>query len=436
MNDKEKNLVLRVTGGQIPSGEVRVSGAKNAATRLMAAALLTEERVVLSNFPTELVDVRHKGRFIASLGALVDYNQDESILEITAGSLSDVPLENYDYPIRTTYLLAAGQLARNGRARIPYPGGCKLGERKYDLHILTWERLGCQVQEKETFIEITAPKSGMHGAEIHFPITTIGGTENGLLCGVVAQGTTVIKNAYISPEVENLIEMLRKMGAAISVEGTSLIVIEGGRPLHGATVATIPDRIEALTWIIYASLSGGKVVIRDVPHDSMLIPLQHLKSSGIDFFKNSEAVFITPECFSSHGIQPFELACGTHPGIISDMQPFYVLLAMMARGRSLIVDYRYPKRVAYLSELSRFSSAALSWSVDSAATIRIDGPNKLLGAEVVSTDLRGSMALVLAALLAEGQSVVHQVGMALRGYNNLEQKLINLGIQFEVTNEL
>jgi UDP-N-acetylglucosamine 1-carboxyvinyltransferase len=430
-----KKMKMRVQGGQIPSGEIQISGAKNSATRLMAAALLTHENVVLLNFPTELVDVRHKGRFMSSIGVLVDYNCVNSSVCINASQLAVRRLDSYDYPIRTTYLLVAGQIMQDGMARIPYPGGCKLGERKYDLHILVWKKLGCVVEEEKDHIKITATSGHFIGNEIDFPISTVGGTENALLCAVLAEGVTHIRNAYITPEIENLIQLLHLMGAEIEVEGASMITVRGVSSLRGATIEVIPDRIEALTWIVYAALSGGRVVLNDVPFSLMEIPLKHLRDAGVDYFRNETSVYISPECFSNHSLQPFEIACGTHPGIISDMQSFYVLLALKAAGRSVIIDYRYPERVAFAKELSKFCRGEISWSSKEVAFIRVNGPVCLQAAEVNSTDLRGSMTQVLAALLAEGESVVHDVGMALRGYNNMEGKLKSLGITFTLEND-
>jgi UDP-N-acetylglucosamine 1-carboxyvinyltransferase len=296
-----------------------------------------------------------------------------------------------------------------------------------------WEALGCSVEERSNCIEIVSKTGRFEGADIVFPITTVGGTENALLCASVANGVTRIYNAYITPEVENLIQMLRLMGADITLNGASTIIVQGKPELHGVTVGVISDRIEALTWIVYAALSGGMLIIEDVPFSQMEIPLKHLRDAGINYFKNDSSIYVSPDCFSDYYIQPFEVACGTHPGIISDMQTFYVLLAISAAGRSLIVDYRYPKRVAFLEQLAKFlPERTLDWQSGDAAIIRVNGPAKLNSAEVKSTDLRGSMTLVLAALLADGKSVVHDVGMALRGYNNLESKLKSLGIQFEV----
>jgi UDP-N-acetylglucosamine 1-carboxyvinyltransferase len=410
---------------------VSVSGAKNAATRLLAAALISDERVTLQNFPTELVDARHKQRFIEASGGRADFDSAEETAEIDGSNLSDRLLESYDYPIRTTYLLVPGLLKRLGVARIPYPGGCRIGIRRYDLHVMVWERMGAEVLETKDFIEVRARR--LKGAEISFPISTIGGTESALICGAIAEGETIVHNAYISPEISNLIEFLRSMGVGIEVYGNSFVRIQGRPFLRGTTLRVIPDRIEALTWIVFGALANRPLRVDNVPFADMEVPLIHLREAGIDFFRNSSSVFVSPDCIPN-GLQPFELACGTHPGVISDMQPFFVLLALGAEGISRIYDYRYPERTRYLEELAKFTGGGLTWQN---GKISVEGPRRFAPAEADSADLRGSMAVVLAALLAgnDGKSVVHNVGMALRGYNKLAVKLEQLGYRMEVVGD-
>lgn len=414
---------------QTPSGTVRVSGAKNSATRLLAASLLADRPVVLDNFPTELVDANVKLDFIRAIGGNVTIDHDYERVLLEARFLTSEPLDHYDYPIRTTYLLVAGQLRRNGIARIPYPGGCRIGVRKYDLHIMVWEALGAQVEEKEDHIEVRAKK--LVGREISFPISTVGGTENAILCGCIATGATRIKNAYITPEIIDLIELLRRLGAQIEVHGGSEVIVEGVSEFHSASHRVMSDRIEALTWMVYAAVSKGSITVLDVPISAMTIPLHHLRHAGIDYYQNSSGIRVDPSCLEDGVIQPFEVACGTHPGVISDMQPLYVILALFANGNSRIFDYRYPDRTRYLEEVSKFCPGILAW--DSAGSIRVEGPAKLVPATADSTDLRGSIAAILAALLADGASSVNNVEMALRGYNKLSAKLSSLGINFELT---
>lgn len=410
------------------NGAVTVSGAKNSATRVLAAALLSESQVILRNFPLELEDVKAKLAFIRSMGAKLVAVPEKEELYITGGDLSFENVVDFDLPIRTTYLLAGGALARHGHAKVPYPGGCKIGSRGYDLHIMVWRALGCVVEELTEYISVSGQ---LKGGEIDFPISTVGGTENALICASVASGSTRIRNAYVTPEVEDLIAFLREMGARIELEGSSHIHVTGNAGLLGsATFSIMPDRIEALTWLVLGAVSGGRLLIRNVPLETMQVPLIHLRDAGLDFFTNSNSVQVGPECIGPHGLQPFELATGTHPGVISDMQSFFVFLALFANGRSIIHDYRYPERIAYVSELAKFAPGALNAEK---GRISVVGPVKLQGSHALSTDLRGSMAQIMAALCADGPSQVDGVEMALRGYNRLPEKLQALGAKAEWT---
>ncbi len=412
--------------------KIRVSGAKNSATRLMAASMIADENVTLYNFPTQLVDANHKKRFIESVGGTVTFDDERELAEIETSSLVDTVLSDYDFPIRTTYLLVPGLLKKTGVAKIPYPGGCKIGSRGYDLHVMVWQKMGAIVEEKPDYIEVTAKQ--LSAAEIDFPITTIGGTETALICGSVANGTTIIRNAYISPEVFDLIHFLRSMGVDIEVVGNSFIKVHGTNYHRGISHKVISDRIEAITWMIFAAIAEKPMLIENVPFDDMEIPLTHLQEAGVDFFANKNAVMISKECMPN-GIQPFELATGTHPGVISDMQPFYVLLGLKANGISRIYDYRYPERVAYLKELSKFINGNLEWEK---GFIKTTGVAEFKPAVANSTDLRGSMAVLIAALLAGNnkQSKVKNIQMALRGYNKLEEKLKAIGFDFNIENEV
>lgn len=426
-----------IDGGIVPRGHVRVSGAKNSATRLLSAALLSDEPVTLRNFPTELVDVGHKMNFCRKLGAEITLDRETEQASIGAQALKSRLLtrNDYDVPIRTTYLLSAAQVLRSGIARIPYPGGCPIGGgsaggRGYDQHIMVWKALGAEVTEKDDHIEIAAPE-GFQGGTIRFTISTVGGTETALLCTAIARGRSEIYNAYITPEVEDLIAFLRRMGAEIDVFGSSHIVVEGrGQPLGGTHMSVMSDRIEALTWIVYAILSGGELTVHNVPFESMEVPLLHLQQAGIDFFRNSRSVHVTPGCLTSGSVQPFELACGAHPGVISDMQSFYVILALAAAGTSRVYDYRYPERIAFVGELAKLVQG--NHLTAERGKITINGPARFKPGVADSTDLRGSMAVVMAALCADGRSIINNVHMALRGYNDLEGKLRTIGGRIEV----
>lgn len=428
------SLRARIQGEQVPRGTIKLSGAKNAATRLMAAAMLTDDTVVLNGFPTELVDANHKARFMRASGVCVEMDSENDSVAIRADNLKTAEFDMDDgmFPIRTTYLLVPGQIRKTGRARIPYPGGCKIGARGYDLHVKIWECLGCSVEEKLGHIEVIG--NGFKAGQINFPISTVGGTENALMCASIADGMTEIVNAYITPEIDDLIKLLNRMGAEIEVFGNSMIRVNGREKLSGTHMPVMADRIEALTWIIYALMSGGEIRIDNVPFHAMEIPLIHIEKSGVDLLTSSQAIYVHPDCILAGSVQPFELSCGTHPGIISDMQPFYVLLGLIANGTSRIFDYRYPERIACIHELAKLCGAD---NIDAqAGKITTRGTTVFKGAHVNSTDLRGSMAVILAGLCAQGETIVEDAHMALRGYNNLTEKLAQLGVLMEIEQAL
>ncbi|MGY6560079.1 MAG: UDP-N-acetylglucosamine 1-carboxyvinyltransferase [Nitritalea sp.] len=425
------DIVVKIKGGQTPNGKVKVSGAKNSATRLLAASLIADDVVTLRNFPTELVDANYKYDFITKSGGEITVDRENETINISSINIQDILLENYEYPIRTTYLFAAGIVKRCQKAKIPYPGGCKIGNRGYDMHIMVWERLGAQVIEHDDYIQVIT-RNGFEPGDINFPISTIGGTENALICASTISGKTTISNAYISPEVNDLINFLKSLGVKIVVVGNSYIEVEGSESLKGSNYRVMPDRIEVITWLVYGALSRGSILIEDVPFEALEIPLKHIKESGIDFFNNSNSIFVSQDSLTNGIIQPFELATGTHPGIISDMQPFYVLLGLYANGISRVFDYRYPKRTKYCDELSKLYPGRLQWE---------DGKITTYGSMwqypeaniVYSTDLRGSMSLILGGLLCEkGETVVVNAEMALRGYNKLVSKLSALGVEISV----
>ena len=421
-------MILNIEGQQVLNGEVSISGAKNSATRVLAAALLSESEINIRNFPLDLEDVKAKMAFIRNMGADLHEQHETSELQIRPRDISFEKIDNFDLPIRTTYLLAAGALARGNRALVPYPGGCKIGSRGYDLHLMVWQKMGCTVVEHPDYIEVTGR---LVGSEIDFPISTVGGTENALMCAAVADGETVIKNAYVTPEVHDLIDFLREMGATIELNGRSHVKVTGhGGLFRGASFSIMPDRIEALTWIILGAVTRSRLLVRNVPFETMEVPFIHLREAGLDLFRSQNDVIVTPDTIGLGGIQPFELACGTHPGVISDMQSFFAFLGMFANGRSLVYDYRYPERIAYAAELAKFAPSAIEAT---RGLITTNGPGRLSGAAVKSTDLRGSMAVIMAAICAQGHSTVEGVELALRGYNDLPGKLRDLGVEAEWT---
>jgi len=410
----------------IPSGVVSVSGAKNSATKLMAAALMSDETTRIYNFPTNIEDVKNKSEYIRACKAKSDLNYKDEVAVISGCGICEGLGEVDNITFRTTYLLVPAQLIRYGYAKIPYPGGCSIGDRKIDIHLDIWRSFGGAVNEMEDGIEVVCDK--MAPADISLPISTVGGTENALLCAACVNDRSVIRNAYITPETVNLIELLKEMGVNIHYTGSSEIVVNGVDKLRGATIHTIPDRIEALTWVVYAVLSKGDITIKNVPFDYMEIPLVHLMHAGIDVFKSDHSILIKPDCLGSGGVEPFEVACGTYPGIISDMQPLFVLLALAAKGNSRIVDYRYPGRTNYIAQLLNFVDGGRI-EFDN-GDIRVKGNSFFCPGVAHQSDLRGTISTILAAMIAGDGSKVSGIEMALRGYNKFLEKLDGIGVEY------
>ena len=289
--------------------------------------------------------------------------------------------------------------------------------------------MGATVEELSDYIEVRC-ENRLKGTDIVFPFPTMGGTENALLCGVLAQGVTNIHNAYVSPEVADLIEMLISMGANINVNGNSFITITGVDSLNGTSHEVIPDRIEALTWMIACMITKGQLLLTDVPFAHMEVPLIHLRHIGLDFFNNSNSIYINTIDLP-YKINPFEIACGTYPGVVSDMQPFFSILAAQAEGVSRIIDYRYPERFGYIGELQKMGDG---YCVRSGEVV-VKGKIEFKGNIVRAVDLRGGAAILLGSLIAKGRTEIENYKMILRGYNGLLEKLQGVGISLKVEGE-
>jgi UDP-N-acetylglucosamine 1-carboxyvinyltransferase len=296
------------------------------------------------------------------------------------------------------------------------PGGCKLGERKYDLHVMLLENLGAKVWEEDNYL--CAKVDGrLVGADIHLPIRSTGATENSIICGSLAKGTTTIWNPHIRPEIMDLIDMLNKMGARIKVYGQKCIVIEGVEKLNGVHHHVIPDNMEALTWAIGSVITGGDVEILNFPFEHLEVPLVFLRESGMKFYRGEQSLIVkggTP--------YPVEISTGPYPGINSDMQPLFAVYGAMCKGESKIIDLRFPGRYGYAEELAKMG---MNYHVDGGMLV-VDGGTKLTGATVTALDLRAGIALLLAGMTAEGETVIENAWQIGRGYENLSEKLNKL----------
>ena len=398
-------------------GVVQLSGAKNSALRLLAASILTDQKISLGNYPSQLLDAEVHVDMLAALGkssSLITTDQ----IQISENRPLQTRLQWDSRSIRNTLLILGALTARFSHGSVPLPGGCKLGERKYDLHVMLLETLGARVWEDGDYLCAEA-KGGLIGADIHLPMRSTGATENAILAGSLAKGTTRIWNPHIRPEIIDLIALLKKMGAKITVYGQEHIEIQGVEGLNGAEHQVIADNMEAITWLAAAVITGGDVEIQDFPYADLEVVLAHLKAAGAKLYQGENSLIVRGgTCY------PIEISTGPHPGINSDVQPILAAWAAKARGESRIIDLRFPGRYGYAEEMAKMG---LGYAVEG-DMLKIDGHGgKLHGAEVRALDLRAGAALALCGLIAEGETIIHDAWQIGRGYVNFAVKLKSLG---------
>ncbi|MDP1542358.1 MAG: UDP-N-acetylglucosamine 1-carboxyvinyltransferase [Polycyclovorans sp.] len=412
---------LKVTKSVL-SGTVSISGAKNSALRLLAASILSGEKITLRNYPSKLLDAVVHVEMLSVLGKKSRLHTEDSITISEERPLSTT-LEWEGRSIRNTLLILGALTARLGQGRVPLPGGCKLGDRKYDLHVMLLERLGARVWEESDFLCAEAPAGGLVGADIHLPMRSTGATENAILCATLAKGVTRIWNPHIRPEILDLVSLLSKMGAKISVYGQEHIEVVGVEGLHGADHEVIADNMEAITWLIGAVMTGGDVEIAGFPYDDLEVVLAHLKAAGAKLYRHEDALIVRGgTCY------PIEISTGPHPGINSDVQPILAAWGACARGESRIVDLRFPGRYGYAEEMARMGVAH---EIRGDMLVIKGTGGSLHGATVKALDLRAGAALALCGLVADGETVVTDAWQIGRGYVDFEKKLQALGAKVQ-----
>lgn len=398
-------------------GKVALAGAKNSALRLLAASILTSGDVSLVNYPAGLLDAQVHVDMLRALGKEAVLTGQTSI-RITEATPLKSQLVWPGRSIRNTLLILGALTARLGAGSVPLPGGCKLGERKYDLHVMLLERLGARVWEDDDYLYAEAP-AGLTGADIHLPMRSTGATENAILAATLAKGVSRIWNPHIRPEILDLVAMLNSMGARITVFGQEHIEVIGVDGLHGCEHSVIPDNMEAITWLAAAVVTGGDVEIEAFPYQDLEVVLAHLRAAGAKLYRGDDSLIVRGgACY------PIEISTGPHPGINSDVQPILAAWGAKARGESRIVDLRFPGRYGYAEEMAKMGVA---FSVDG-DMLRINGNGGVLvGASVRALDLRAGAALTLCGLVAEGETAIHDAWQISRGYVDFVQKLNNLG---------
>ncbi len=415
---------LLIKGGLPLSGEVKVSGAKNACLPMFAAALLTDEKCVLQNVP-DLSDVRFMADIIRALGAEVS-NPREGVWEICAKNISHVAPYELVRKMRASICLLGPLSARMRKAEVSLPGGCVIGARPVDLHIKGMRALGAKIEIERGYICVDGSK--MRGAQMYLGGrfgSTVTGTANVIMAATIIPGTTVIENAACEPEIADLCAMLEKMGALIEGAGSPTITITGVPCLGGATHSVMPDRIEAGTWIAAALASKGKVLVRDAQKKYLGSFLDVLERAGCPFaVKSRSSIYVDASDFK---MRPIEAITLPYPGLPTDLQAQLCALTTQADGISIITERIYPERFMHVPELTRMG-ANIAREGPSAI---ISGGTRLSGAPVMASDLRASAALVIAALAASGETLIHRVYHIDRGYEKIDQKLAALGAKVE-----
>ena len=409
---------LEIVGGKKLSGNVTISGAKNAALPIIAATILSDKKVTLTNLPN-VVDIRTLLKLLTMLGGEVEHN--ETVAHINNGTITSTKaVYEIVSQMRASILVLGPLLARFGECEVSLPGGCAIGQRPIDLHLKALESMGAHIEIKGGYVRAEA-KEGLKGAKIIFDKITVGGTENIVMAAALAHGTTTILNAAKEPEVVQLCEMIRDAGVKIEGIGSSELTIEGtcGDPLAFQTVDIIPDRIEAGTYLCAGAITNSVITLDKVNHQHIRASIDKLESMGCTFTLKNESITIHPTA----NLKPVNLITIEYPGFPTDMQAQFMALAVMAEGESLIEERLFENRFMHVSELNRLGADI--WLKGSTAAVK--GVEALYGADVMATDLRASSALVLAALVAQGTTNVRRIYHLDRGYDDLEGKLSKLG---------
>ncbi len=410
---------LIIEGGHRLSGRIRISGAKNGSLALMPAALLAPGIYHLKNTPN-LRDVWTMSRLLGSLGAFAELNDDELFLDTSNINSVEAPYEHVK-KMRASFYVLGPLLARYGEARVSLPGGCAWGPRPVDLHLKGLEKLGAEVSLEKGYVIAKAKK--LKGAKFHFDVSSVGATGNVLMAATLASGTTVLSNAATEPEITALARMLVKMGAKIEGIGTTELIVEGVDELKPVDEITIPDRIEAATYLMAAAMTGGNIELENVNPYHLSAVIAKLEESGCEIDVNSDTIRIE----AGKEITPVDITTAVYPGIPTDIQAQWTAYMLMANGNSRVTDTVYFDRFKHVPELTRLGADIEV--IDNTAIVK--GGKGLEGATVMSSDLRASASLILAALAAKGSTEVLRVYHLDRGYEKLEEKLNSVGAKIK-----
>ena len=414
---------ILVKGNGALNGDIPIAGAKNACLTLMPATLLSEEPLTLTNAPC-LSDIRTMTALLESLGAEVSAMQDGKVLAMSSNKITNHRAE-YDIvrKMRASILVLGPMLAREGHAVVSLPGGCAIGARPVDLHLKALEAMGAELELKEGYVHAKAT-GGLKGGTFELPFVSVGATENALMAATLAKGTTVLKNAAREPEIVDLAQCLRRMGAQIDGEGTSTITIQGVDRLNGATHPVVPDRIELGTYMLAPAICGGAVTCLGGRMDLVASFVEKLEESGVNVEETETGLRVSR---GNERVKAVDVTTEPFPGFPTDLQAQMMALMCTAEGVSVLEEKIFENRFMHAPELMRMGA-----QIDvQGGTATVTGVEKMKGAPVMATDLRASVSLILAALAAEGETLVNRVYHLDRGYERVEEKLGNVGALIE-----
>ena len=410
---------LIIKGGKRLSGTVKISGAKNAVLPVIAATLLGQDRATCLDEVPNLDDVRTISEVLRSLGVKVTHEPQNNKLHVDATSIENITAP-YDLVrrMRASFLIMGPLLARLGRAKISLPGGCAIGTRPIDLHLKGFEALGAKISIGHGYIEAIAPE-GLKGAQIYLDFPSVGATENILMAASMAQGQTIIENPAQEPEIVDLANYLNIMGAKIRGAGTNVIKVEGVSKLIARDYTIIPDRIEAGTYMIAAAMTQGDVYIANAISEHLKPVIAKLKEAGVKVVEDVDGIRV----ICDRRPRAVDIKTLPYPGFPTDMQAQFMAMLTIANGTSVVTETVFENRFMHVDELRRMGARI---KIDGRTSI-VEGQERLTGCQVKATDLRAGAAIVLAALVAEGETQVGYIHHIDRGYDNLVQKLVSLG---------
>ena len=407
---------FEITGGKKLNGEIEGKGAKNAALKAVAAALLSSEKWIIKNLP-QIEDINRILEMAEDLGAKIKRGNNK--VEIQAKSIKKTRLsEKLAGKLRASIILAGPVLARMGKVSMPYPGGCVIGKRPIDLFLAGFQKMGAKVKWQDDHFSLSARK--LKGAKIFFPKISVTGTEAMMITAVLAEGETILENAAMEPEIPALAEFLNRCGAKIFGAGTPTIRIKGVKGIRGGQMKLIPDRIETGTFVILAALCGGKIKIRNCNPDHIRAFLVNIQKAGVRIEEKKNELVV----WGAEKINPVNVTTHEYPGFATDLQPPFTLLVTQARGTSQIHDPIFEGRLLFTDILNSMGANIVLNDPHRAA---IHGPTRLRGRKIASPDLRAGITLLLAGLIAKGKTVVENIYQIDRGYEKIEERLQKLG---------